>query len=255
MTFKIVVLAGNGASSWILLDALKSEFLLDKVFIERDSSRSRLWLRRVRNLGMLTVIGQILFLPYYAIQRYLCRSRVTQILRQANLGRVCERDVGNIEFVDSINSDRVCATLRELQPDVVVINGTRILTEDVLKSCNAIFINCHAGITPMYRGSHGGYWALVNGDSLHCGVTVHLVDKGIDTGKVIYQARIEPTAEDCFSSYPYLQLAAGIPLLKKAIHDVKDGALQLHPSVGVSGLYYLPTLWGYLVRRWRDNVR
>jgi folate-dependent phosphoribosylglycinamide formyltransferase PurN len=255
VTFKIVALVGPGVSSWILLDALKSEFLLNKVFIERDSSRSRLWLRRVRNLGTLTVIGQLLFLPYYAIQQFLCHSRVKQILREANLARACERDVDNIEFVDSINSDGVCSALRELQPDVVVINGTRILTADILKSCNAIFINCHAGITPMYRGSHGGYWALVNGDPLHCGVTVHQVDKGIDTGKVIYQACIEPTAKDYFSTYPYLQLAAGIPLLIKAIHDVRNGALQLHFPVGVSKLYYLPTLWGYLLCKWRNNVR
>ena len=40
----------------------------------------------------------------------------------------------------------------------------------------------HAGITPQYRGVHGGYWAVVNNDPEHCGVTIHFVDKGIDTG-------------------------------------------------------------------------
>jgi hypothetical protein len=77
----------------------------------------------------------------------------------------------------------------------------------------------------------------------------------IDTGEVIYQTRIEPLPEDCFSTYPYLQIVAAIPLLKKTISDVRDGKLQVQSSGVVSKLYYLPTLWGYLVRRWRDKVR
>jgi methionyl-tRNA formyltransferase len=43
----------------------------------------------------------------------------------------------------------------------------------------------HAGITPRYRGTHGGYWVLLNNDPGHCGVTIHLVDPGIDTGSIV----------------------------------------------------------------------
>src|SRR5438093_9923670 len=46
----------------------------------------------------------------------------------------------------------------------VVVNGTRIISEAVLTASDAVFINMHAGITPKYRGVHGGYWALYNGD-------------------------------------------------------------------------------------------
>ena len=39
-------------------------------------------------------------------------------------------------------------------PRVVIVNGTRIIQERVLQSVDAIFLNTHAGITPMYRGVH-----------------------------------------------------------------------------------------------------
>jgi folate-dependent phosphoribosylglycinamide formyltransferase PurN len=197
-------------------------------------------------------LGQILFLLYLAIQRFLFKNRINKIINDANLICINKHD---FELVDSVNSNKVCLALQEINPAVVIVNGTRILSEKVLRSCNACFLNIHAGMTPMYRGVHGGYWALAKNDLANCGVTVHLVDKGVDTGGVLYQARIEPTSEDCFATYPYLQLIAGIPLLMQAIRDARDGNLRVHPSRGASKLYYHPTLWGYFVRRWRSGVR
>ena len=46
----------------------------------------------------------------------------------------------------------------------MVVNGTRILSRRMLESIDAVFLNMHVGITPKYRGVHGGYWALANGD-------------------------------------------------------------------------------------------
>ena len=55
-------------------------------------------------------------------------------------------------------------------------------TSPLLEAVPAVFLNTLAGITPSYRGVHGAYWALVQRQPDACGVTVHLVDAGIDTG-------------------------------------------------------------------------
>ena len=89
-------------------------------------------------------------------------------------------------------------------------------------SLAAPFINYHAGITPKYRGVHGGYWAKAEGDPGNFGITVHLIDKGIDTGEVLYQARLASTAEDNYSTFPYLQLVAALPLLERAADDALE---------------------------------
>ena len=94
---------------------------------------------------------------------------------------------------------------------------------------NIPFVNYHAGITPKYRGVHGGYWAKAEDDLRNFGVTAHLIDAGIDTGAVLYQARIAPTARDNFSTYPYLQMAAALPLLEQAARDAMAGTLKPQP--------------------------
>jgi len=129
----------------------------------------------------------------------------------------------------------------------VVVNGTRILSKRLLGCIDAVFINMHAGITPLFRGVHGGYWPLAQGQPEHCGVTVHLVDPGIDRGKVLGQALIQPTPEDNFTTYPLLQLAAGIPLMLRAVQGALDGAPETvpHPP-GSSMQWYHPTLGSYL---------
>jgi methionyl-tRNA formyltransferase len=119
-----------------------------------------------------------------------------------------------------------------------------------------VFLNMHAGITPMYRGSHGGYWALVEGDRDSCGVTVHQVDTGVDTGPILGQARIMPNHGDNFVTYALLQQATGLPLLKKAIQDAcEDCLVPLAPPPGTSRLFTHPTLSEYIYHRLRSGVK
>jgi methionyl-tRNA formyltransferase len=158
--------------------------------------------------------------------------------------------------VPSVNSDVAIRELQRRSPRVVVVNGTRIIQAKVLQSVNAIFLNTHAGITPMYRGIHGGYWALASGDPVNCGVTVHKVDTGIDTGAIIAQASITPSAEDTFATYPFLQIASAIPLLKQAVRDALAGNLSvMPPRSGKSQLWSHPTAWQYLKNQIKLGVR
>jgi methionyl-tRNA formyltransferase len=103
---------------------------------------------------------------------------------------------------------------------------------------------------------HGGYWALVDRCPEHCGVTVHLVDEGIDTGNVLRQARVEPTPEDNFVTYPLLQLGAGLPLLLDEAAKALDGRLVPRPyPPGASRLRTHPTIWEYARHRLAADVK
>ena len=80
------------------------------------------------------------------------------------------------------------------------------------------------------------------------GTTVHFVDEGIDTGRIIDQAMFPITERDSFGTYPYLHLAAGIPILLEAVHRAMHGTLQAKSEVSnlPSRLRSYPTVWGYL---------
>lgn len=244
---KVVLLAGPGESTDIMFHALDKEFGVHRIIIETPVSQQQLLKRRTQKLGYATVAGQILFKLLIAVPLgKASQRRLKDIRLQANLdNRPIPAD--RILHVASVNSAECIAALQELQPDVIVVNGTRIISKKVLTSVPGPFINTHAGITPLYRGVHGGYWALTQNDRAHCGVSVHLVDPGIDTGAIIAQAVIEPTPEDNFITYPLLQLAAGLPLLKQAVRDALRGEIQLKsPPAGESRLWSHPTIGEYL---------
>ena len=240
------MLAAPGDSTNMVYHALRP----DCVIIEKPVSSWQLFRRRAKKLGWKTAIGQVAFrlliVPWLA---FSSRRRIGSIVEQYQLS-VAPIPETEIIHVNSVNDDATIRALVDAKPDVILVNGTRIIAERVLKSSRATFLNTHAGITPLYRGVHGGYWALATGDPANCGVTVHVVDPGIDTGGIVAQARIRSAPEDNFVTYPYLQLAAAVPLLKKAVAAAADGSLQLQSAPpGKSKLWTHPTIGEYL-RSW-----
>lgn len=244
---KIIMLAGQGISTKLIYNALKSDFNIDKVLMTKSPSKKKLIKRRLMKLGGLYVLNQLLFqlivvniLKLFSYKRY--RFRLTELnLDDSSI------DPEKIIEVGDVNSTETIYTLNKLKPDVVIVNGTSIISSKVLESINAQFINTHVGITPQYRGVHGGYWALRNNDNENFGVTVHIVDKGIDTGSIVYQMTTIPIKQDNFITYPLLQYALAIPLLKQTLEDIKMNRLKTYSKKGFkSNLYYHPTITKYL---------
>ena len=254
---KIVILCSNSTSSAIVCNALSKQFEIDKIIVEKSVSKKLLFKRRIKRLGLFTAMGQALFSLLIApILRKVAVTRRKEILRENGLeDSPCYQTESNTLFVDSVNAQKCKDYLMEAKPDIVVVNGTRIISREILECTDAVFINMHAGITPKYRGSHGAYWALCNGDAAYAGVTVHLVDPGIDTGNIIYQATITITEKDNFATYPLLQTAAGLPLEIQAIRDIMSHSLQTHTNDMPSKLYYNPTAFQYIWNRIKLKVK
>lgn len=252
---RIVMLCGDGPSSWFMYNALTTTADIIAVVVEAKPSARAMLRHRLHKLGWLTVLGQLGFMALNKL--LLARSQRPRIEALIHRHGLCPAPAppAILHRVASINGTRVRALLKKLDPDAVVVNGTRILSRAVLQSVACPFLNTHVGITPRYRGVHGGYWALVSDDADHCGVTVHLVDSGVDTGGVLYQARITVERSDGFNTYPVHQLAAAIPLMQAALRDVVSGTLAPHDSEGPSRQWYHPTLRQYLWNRLVKSVK
>lgn len=252
---KLVVLATDSPSTWMMVNALREDHPNLRVVIENPISRLMLLKRRMARIGVVKVVGQILFMLYLPVLKRWSAKRIRVLVASAGLSTEPLSNVSITRF-DSVNSQACIDWLHQEQPSVVVLNGTRIVSPALLASCNAIFLNTHCGITPAYRGVHGGYWALVCGDLENVGVTVHLVDAGVDTGGIVFQAAIEIDEQDNFLTYPVKQYIAGIPLMRRAIADVISGNLRMHRRDDLpSAIWHHPTLWQYLWARLRRGVR
>jgi len=252
---KIVILATKGEKANILYHRLKENYQVEKVLIEESVPRKQLIKRRIKKMGLRKVAGQILF--------KMLVSKPLEKSSQARLQEIKERyhmDASKIPLemvqeVHSVNDQDAIQTLKELNPDIVIVNGTRIISKAVLESVSAPFLNMHAGITPLYRGVHGGYWALAEQDPQHCGVTVHLIDEGIDTGSVIYQSIIQIQPEDNFSTYPYLQFALGLADMIRAIEDYRGEEIHTKTVDLPSKFRTHPTLGEYLYYKKKYGVK
>src|SRR5688572_8936457 len=126
MTKKIVILAGKGASTNILYNALKSEFDIPAIILEDPISKKEFLKRRMKKLGAWTVFGQVLFqLIVVKFLEATSAKRKKEILLQYNL-EDSELPVEKVIRVTSVNDKITLHSLQELNPDIVVVNGTRI---------------------------------------------------------------------------------------------------------------------------------
>lgn len=234
-------------STTVLYNHLSKHFEIEKIVIEKPARGIVLLKRRIKKLGMLRVLGQILFAVLIPpILKLLSGKRIKAIIKEVSFDLTPLPEAKKVKF-DSVNEDKCIDYLESVKPSIVIVNGTRILSKRLLDRLSSVFINMHTGITPDYRGVHGGYWALVNNDYDKCGVTIHLVDQGIDTGGILYQDRIMTTAKDNFLTYPFLQFAKGIPLMEQAVYSAINNSLELKKKSAHKGkLWSHPTIFQYL---------
>jgi phosphoribosylglycinamide formyltransferase 1 len=214
------------------------------IIVEQHVPRFKLIRSRIRRFGLVHTAGQLAFILYSRLIRRAASGRIAEIIAAAGLEARWPDGVERVEVV-SVNAPDTIARLHKLRPKVVLVVGTRIISRKVLAAIDAPFINYHDGITPKYRGIHGGYWASAQNDLVNFGATVHLVDPGIDTGEVLYQARLRPSGEDNYATFSYLQLAAALPLLVRAAEDAIAGTVTPQTVEPPTHLWSHPTIWSY----------
>ena len=82
-----------------------------------------------------------------------------------------------------INLPATVEKIAAVAPDVILVCGAPVLAPEVFNIARLASINIHYGIAPDYRGEHTLFWPLRAGDYQHLGITIHLIDNGIDTGR------------------------------------------------------------------------
>jgi len=91
--------------------------------------------------------------------------------------------------------------------DFIVSYGYRyILPYEVLRHFSGRAINLHISLLPYNRGADPNFWSFV--DNTPKGVSIHYMDTGLDTGKVITQKKInfDASKESFATSYNTLQV-------------------------------------------------
>jgi len=101
---------------------------------------------------------------------------------------------GLVKVVPHINHPDVVRLADETEPDLIAVFGTSLIRGELLHKGRLGMVNLHGGLSPDYRGADCTFWALYNAEPEKIGCTLHYIDAGIDTGRLI--------AHVCPSIYP-----------------------------------------------------
>jgi methionyl-tRNA formyltransferase len=126
--------------------------------------------------------------------------------------------------------------------DLVVSFGYRhIIRQRSIDSANAPIINLHVSLLPHNRGAHPNFWAFAEGTP-H-GVTIHLVDAGIDTGPILFQREVRFRPEEDSFALTHKRLIAEIEsLFVEHLDDILLRPLAPQPQTGKGSVHRLADL-------------
>jgi hypothetical protein len=248
----IIILASRSKTSYLLINHLAEHFAIAQVVFEAPHT-GRMLRYRLRKLGWWVTAGQLVFLMW---DRLVIRPRSRPRIDALLAGHDTRPPDGRLPTLDadSVNGPEVSALLAEKQPKAVVVSGTGIIAKRVL-ALAPVFINIHVGITPRYRGVHGGFWAVYEGHPDLAGTTIHLVDLGVDTGGILGQATIlvDPDT-DTYRTLPVKQYLAALETMRASVQAALNGELAPYTRDDLdSKQWYSPTPGEYLrfIRRLR----
>lgn len=122
------------------------------------------------------------------------------------------------------------ATLRELDPDLIVVAAYgQILPQALLDVPRLGCLNIHTSLLPRWRGAAPIQWALASGDR-ETGVTLMRMEAGLDTGPMVATVRTPITDTDTGQTLHDRLALLGAQLLVESIPAFADGRLQPQPQ-------------------------
>lgn len=120
--------------------------------------------------------------------------------------------------------------LRKYEPDVCVVTAYgRILPKDVLDLPRKGCVNVHASLLPRFRGAAPIQWSLAYGDA-ETGVSLMVMDEGLDTGPVLAMRRLPIGPEDTSATLHEKLAKLGGEILREDLPKYLRGELQPVPQ-------------------------
>lgn len=191
---RVVCLSNLGDSPGFVVRKVVEAFPPARIVQVQGVPRRTAWTRRLRSAllgGWLRRLEHRLYYRRYFEQGY---ARLDELL-YGPLGVPSLAPVARIAST-AVNHSSTATLLKSLRPDVLLVAGAPILAPRIFGIPRLAAINVHFGISPQYRGEHTLFWPVYYRDESRIGVTVHLIDKGIDTGQMLAQAFVGVEAND-----------------------------------------------------------
>ncbi|MFH1202698.1 MAG: formyltransferase family protein [Candidatus Omnitrophota bacterium] len=113
-----------------------------------------------------------------------------------SLAKISRQNSLKVLSPNKLNDQKIIKKIKEAHPDIIFcIGSTRIIPPEIIKIPKLGCLNIHPGPLPKYRGRYSTAYSIFNGET-YTGVTLHWIEKGIDSGPIIMQRTIRISSED-----------------------------------------------------------
>ena len=232
-----IVFLADGSPAWMyVVNEIHATFPIDHiVYIENRPQSLEPQKKVKRKMNQLRKRGLVKFidlLSHSLVNRFIRWDKKYQVSFFNHLDTQ-KIDYSSLKFnipktyVDDINSDESAIIIKSLHPDIIITRASALLGKQIFMVARLSTLNIHFGIIPEFRGG-GNFYAIRNNQIKEVGVSVHCIDKGIDTGGLIDQDRITLDENDDLGSVGAKSLVLGVSLLLKTLKSIKkNGKLSI----------------------------
>ncbi|HAV10255.1 MAG TPA: methionyl-tRNA formyltransferase [Dehalococcoidia bacterium] len=135
-----------------------------------------------------------------------------------------------VEQPERLRDPDVISSLRECAPDVIVVAAYGLMVpKEILTLPQHGCINIHPSLLPRYRGASPVSTVILNGDS-STGVTIMLLDEGMDTGPILAQIEVPISDSDTTGTLTDTIAVAGARLLIDTMPRWLSGEIKPQPQ-------------------------
>lgn len=126
---------------------------------------------------------------------------------------------------EKLKDEAFVEQLRSYNADLFVVVAFRMLPEVIWSMPPKGTINLHASLLPQYRGAAPINHAIINGEK-ETGLTTFILDKEIDTGAMIMQAKVTITDTMNAGELHDTLMHLGNDVIVKTIKMIEEGKVQ-----------------------------
>jgi methionyl-tRNA formyltransferase len=159
----------------------------------------------------------------------------------------------NTIVVENINSDVVKEFTEDLNPDLILVSGTRLVRKNNLKTKSTFgIINLHTGLSPYIKGGPNcTNWCLAKKKYAYIGNTIMWIDSGIDSGNILLSNFVDFSHVTDFSSLHVQTMDQAHDLYLQALHCIKEDKVYNFPQSEISaGMTFYTKEWT-LIHKYR----
>lgn len=187
---------------------------------------------REKVLNTLRTFGPRFFL-HYGLRYAYCRTHPARSVARV-LGR---RRIPTIDDIRNVNAEDSIRRIMSYRPDILVsIGGNQIFKKNLIHAAPQGMLNLHTSLLPRYRGLMPTFWVLKNGEE-ETGVSVFVVDEGIDSGDILVQRRI-PIHRQSQAQLIRETKRVGMEALVEALMAIKTDTTTRLPNPDASSTYF-----------------